>query len=358
MNKKVFIGIAGGLIGIISVALVVAGNPGNMGFCIACFLRDIAGALKLQTAAPVQYMRPEILGLVFGALIMALAGKQFKARGGSAPVTRFVLGFITMVGALMFLGCPLRMMLRIGGGDLNAVIGLVGFIVGILFGVVSLKKGFSLRRTFILGKAEAWVFPGIIVLMLIMISVPVLKSLLAFSEEGPGSMHPAVYISLAAGLIVGALAQRTRLCTVGGIRDAVMFKDTYLLVGFLAIIISCVIMNLIFGKFHLGFAEQPVAHADGVWNFLGMVLVGWAGALLGGCPLRQVILSAEGNVDSVVTVFGLFAGAAFCHNFSLASSAAGPSPNGKVAVIAGFVIVLIITIVNVQRGKKAATTNS
>ena len=39
-----------------------------------------------------------------------------------------------MIGALMFLGCPLRMVIRLGGGDLNALVGLVGFIAGILAG--------------------------------------------------------------------------------------------------------------------------------------------------------------------------------------------------------------------------------
>ena len=47
-----------------------------------------------------------------------------------------------MIGALMFLGCPLRMMIRIGGGDLNAIVGLVGFVVGIFIGTLFLKKGF------------------------------------------------------------------------------------------------------------------------------------------------------------------------------------------------------------------------
>lgn len=40
-----------------------------MGFCIACSLRDTAGALGLLSAAAVQYARPEITGVVFGALI-------------------------------------------------------------------------------------------------------------------------------------------------------------------------------------------------------------------------------------------------------------------------------------------------
>ena len=49
--------------------------------------------------------------------------------------------------------------------------------------------------------------------------------------------------------------------------------------------------------------------------------------------MRQLILSGEGNTDSVVTVLGLMAGAAFAHNFGLASSADGPTANGKIAVV-------------------------
>ena len=36
-----------------------------------------------------------------------------------------------MIGALAFLGCPLRMIIRLGGGDLNALVALVGFACGI-----------------------------------------------------------------------------------------------------------------------------------------------------------------------------------------------------------------------------------
>ena len=48
---------AGVIIGIIAVALVYFGNPANMGFCIACFLRDTTGALGFHSAAAVQYVR-------------------------------------------------------------------------------------------------------------------------------------------------------------------------------------------------------------------------------------------------------------------------------------------------------------
>lgn len=45
----------------------------------------------------------------------------------------------------------------------------------------------------------------------------------------------------------------------------------------------------------------------------------------------------------------MMAGAAFCHNFGLASSTAGPTANGKVAVIVGFVVALIISLLYTRR---------
>ena len=337
----------GGIIGAVAVLLVVLGNPGNMGFCIACFLRDIAGATKLHSAEIVQYLRPEIIGLILGAFVTALITKEFKPRGGSAPATRFALGFMVMVGALMFLGCPLRMVLRIAGGDLNAIVALIGFACGILVGIKALEHGFSLKRAYPLGQTEGFVLP--VMAMMLFILWLVVPNLFAFSESGPGSMAAPIAVALVAGLLVGALAQRSRLCMVGGIRDAVMFQDFYLISGFVAIIAVALAGNVIAGKFLLSFVGQPVAHTDGIWNFLGMALVGWGSVLLGGCPLRQLILAGEGNGDATMAVFGMVVGAAFCHNFGLASSANGPTITGQIAVILCLIITAIVTIMNIQR---------
>lgn len=350
-EKNTLIIITGLIVGALAVLLVKYGNPANMGFCIACFIRDTAGALKLHNAPVVQYVRPEIIGLILGAFAMSLGGKEFKVRGGSSPMTRFVLSFFVMVGALMFLGCPLRMVLRIAGGDWNAIIGLVGFVVGILCGIFFLKKGFTLKKSVPLGIAEGAAMPAISIVLLVLLCA--FPALLMFSKEGPGSMQAPLIMALIAGLIVGALGQKTRLCMIGGIRDVVLFKDFYLLSGFVAIFVAALIGNIALGFFHAGFEAQPVAYNDAVWNFMGMLLVGFASCLLGGCPLRQVVLSGTGNADSGVAVLGMLVGAAFCHNFALASSPMGPTPNGKVAVIFGIIVTVIVGFMNIRKSKEA-----
>lgn len=344
MDGKKGILAVGGVVGLLSVLLVVFGNPGNMGYCIACFIRDIAGAVGLHSANVVQYARPEVMGLVIGAFVMAKFRGEFAPKGGSAPFIRFFLGALMMIGALVFLGCPLRMVLRLAGGDLNALPGLGGFVVGISVGIFFLNRGYNLKRNYTLAKSEGYAFPLLNVLLLVVLVA--FPGVLFFSEAGPGSMRAPLLVALAAGLIVGALAQRTRMCTMGGIRDIILFRDNYLFLGFLGVFVASFVGNLITDNFMLGFAGQPVAHAETLWNFMGMVAVGFSAVLLGGCPLRQMILAAEGNTDSAITVMGLLVGAAFAHNMSLASSPAGATPNGKIALLAGLVIMTAVAYFN------------
>lgn len=340
--------IAGGIIGLLAVLSVKFGNPGNMGICIACFIRDIAGSLGLHQAAVVQYIRPEIIGMVLGALILSVATKEFKPKVGSSPFLRFVLAFFIVIGALVFLGCPTRMILRMAAGDLNAWVGIVGFIVGIGIGIVFIQKGYSLKRAYKSTTLEGFAMSIVQVALLAMLVSG--AGFIAFSAEGPGSMHAPIWWSLAVGLAVGILAQRTRMCTVGAFRDIILFKDFTLFTGIAAILVCAMVLNIAgVGKFALSFADQPVAHADGLWNFLGLALVGFGSTLLGGCPMRQLILAGEGNIDSAITVLGFTAGAAFAHNFGLASSPKGTTPNGQIAVIIGFVVFFIIAIANSKK---------
>lgn len=342
MKEKRNLIIAGSIFGILAVGLVALGNPANMGFCIACFYRDLAGSLGLHSAGVVQYARPEIMGLILGSFVISLIKGEFKSRGGSSPVLRFIIAFFVMIGALVFLGCPFRMILRLAGGDLNALVALFGFASGIGVGGILLNKGFSLGRSYPQARAEGTAFSAA-ALVMVVIAV-FLPMLLKASTSGPGSQHAPILISLAAGLIVGSLAQRTRLCMAGGIRDLFLFKDSTLLLGSAAVLVVALILNVATGSFKLGFTGQPIAHTQWLWNFLGMGLVGYGSVLLGGCPLRQTILAGEGNSDSAVTVLGFLAGAAVSHNFGLASSGQGATTAGKIATLVGFAVITLIAL--------------
>jgi uncharacterized protein len=347
--------ITGLIIGILAPVLVKLGNPGNMGICVVCFSRDIAGALGLHRTATVQYIRPEIIGLVLGSTIAALSFREFKPRTGSSPLVRFLLGIFAAFGALVFLGCPWRAYLRLGGGDWNAIFGILGLIVGVGLGIIFLRTGFSLGRSRPAPKALGWVMPVIMValLVLLIVSPQLVKDAngnptgpIFSSTSGPGSLKALpIIIPLIITIFIGFLAQRSRFCTIGAIRDVIMMRDTYLFFGVIALIIGAFATNLALGQFKPGFNGEPIAMTNQWWNFGGMVLAGLAFTLAGGCPGRQLFLAGEGDADAGVFALGIIVGGAFAQNFSISSSTAGPGANGPAAVLIGLAVCIILGLV-------------
>jgi YedE family putative selenium metabolism protein len=165
-------------------------------------------------------------------------------------------------------------------------------------------------------------------------------------------MHAPAFIALGVGLLIGWMAQRSRFCTVGALRDLFMLKDPHLFYGILALVAAAIVTNVALGQFKLGFAGQPVAHTNALWNFLGMLLSGLAFTLAGGCPGRQLIMSGEGDNDAALFVIGLIVGAGVAHTFSFASSPKGPGPYAAVAFAAGMIFCLAVGFLN--RGRVSA----
>jgi YedE family putative selenium metabolism protein len=346
LASKKWIILFGLIFGTLGALAVNWGNPANMGICVACFLRDISGALGFHQAGVVQYLRPEIMGFTLGALVTALAFREWRPRGGSSPVIRFFLGMFVMIGALVFLGCPVRMLLRLAGGDLNGLTALAGLVFGVIVGIFFLKRGFTLGRARPMTNTAGSIMPVMMVFLLILaIAAP---AFIFQSESGPGSQFMPLILALAIGLFVGFGAQRTRYCSVGAWRDIFLVKDFYLVSGIIAFLAAALITNYIAGNFgaggiyHWGFENQPISHTNHLWNFLGMGLVGIAATQIGGCPLRNLILSGEGDTDAGITVLGYIAGAAVAHNFAISASGAGINTWSIAAVAVGWAFCLII----------------
>lgn len=357
-DSKKKLALAGVVCGVVAAALAYFGNPANMAICVACFIRDTAGALKLHQAAAVQYVRPEIIGMVIGAFVISIVTKEYRSTAGSSPMVRFVLGMIIMIGSLVFLGCPLRMVIRMSAGDLNAYVALIGFILGIGTGVVALKRGFSLGRAYETNRMSGAVMPVLLAGILIL---AVGTNLLVFSTEGPGSKHAPVLAALIGGLLFGIFAQKSRMCFAGSIRDVILMRNFDLLSVIGGLFAVMLVYNIATGNFVPSFTTPDIiAHSDHIWNALGMYTVGFAATLAGGCPLRQLILTGQGSSDAGITVVGMFIGAALCHNLGLASSGTATgadgtvtmgaaTPAGKIACIICIVILFLIAFVGNKR---------
>jgi YedE family putative selenium metabolism protein len=321
-SSKTAMALTGSLVGAIASFLEKLGNPTQTGLCIACFERDFAGALGFHSAGGGQYLRPEIIGLIFGSFLSALVFKEFKARGGSAPLVRFFLGLFAMIGALSFLGCPFGVLLRLSTGNLNALPALSGLMLGIFIGICFLKSGFFLGRSYEGKKVLAWIIPLLTVFLffIFLFDIRTNNEYALFSSWfGPASEHAPVFVSLAAGLVIGFLAQRTRFCTIAAFRDIFIMRNVHYFTGIAAMVISAFAVNIILGQVNVFFGtslEEPVVNLFSYfWSFLGAVLAGLCFTMGGGCAGRQLFLCGEGDTDAGFFFLGMLCGAAVVHNF-------------------------------------------
>ena len=348
MTTRYFI-ISGAVLGIVAAFLAYAGNPANMGICAACFLRDTSGALGFHSVQTLQYLRPELIGLVLGGFLASLFWtKEFAPKNSTATFSSFFLGVFAMIGALVFLGCPWRAFLRLGGGDMTAIAGFLGLAVGVGIGLFFKKNGYKVDESVSVSKNIGFL-PVIFSVLLLLALVFGLKigenGALFSSVKGPAAQHTALFISLIGGLVVGVFMQKSKFCSVGAFARA--YKgDFSMFWGVVAIIASATIANLALGQYKFGFEAQPIAHNNFVWNFLGMVLAGLCFSLSEGCPGKHLVQMGTGNLHSGIFVIGMMAGAGFAHNFLLASSPAGITPYAPWAVGLGFVFAVYVGVLN------------
>ncbi len=348
MTTRYFI-ISGAVLGIVAAFLAYAGNPANMGICAACFLRDTSGALGFHSVQTLQYLRPELIGLVLGGFLASLFWtKEFAPKNSTATFSSFFLGVFAMIGALVFLGCPWRAFLRLGGGDMTAIAGFLGLAAGVGIGLFFKKNGYKVDESVSISKNIGFL-PVIFSVLLLLALVFGLKigenGALFSSVKGPAAQHAALFISLIGGLVVGVFMQKSKFCSVGAFARA--YKgDFSMFWGVVAIIAFASIANLALGQYKFGFEAQPIAHNDFVWNFLGMVLAGLCFSLSEGCPGKHLVQMGTGNLHSGIFVIGMMAGAGFAHNFLLASSPAGITPYAPWAVGLGFVFVVYVGVLN------------
>jgi len=168
-------------------------------------------------------------------------------------------------------------------------------------------------------------------------------------------MTPAI-VTLIMGIILGYLAQRSRMCFIGGLRDFILVRDNELLKGVIAFFVTAWLAFSIAGAFGLvdwqapkfqgstpaGPAIETHSTTKAVelisWETSAQIApaptnlsqslasVGWpillltvgAGVVIGlfstlanGCPTRQHVLAAQGLQDSVFYLAGFYLGVIF-----------------------------------------------
>lgn len=154
-------------------------------------------------------------------------------------------------------------------------------------------------------------------------------------------------LSLALGAILGYLAQRSRMCFIGGLRDYLLVRDTELLKGVVAFFVTAWLVFSIAGVLGAVDWRAPLYQGDALnglvsptpgavppgpsvaptpvsaskasglnWKLLVLVLaagitLGLVSVLANGCPTRQHVLAAQGVQDSLYYLLGFYSGVVF-----------------------------------------------
>jgi hypothetical protein len=133
--------------------------------------------------------------------------------------------------------------------------------------------------------------------------------------------------TLIIGTIVGYLGQRSRFCTISGIRDFFLVKDSYRLKGLIGIVIGGVIGFALVNK--LG--GDLSSFTKGSWQFMPMLKDGlnvipsilipvsavgaffmaYFSVMAEGCPFRQHVMAGEGRLSGIIYIAGLVLGVVF-----------------------------------------------
>jgi hypothetical protein len=125
----------------------------------------------------------------------------------------------------------------------------------------------------------------------------------------------AAISTIVIGGILGYLGQRSRMCFVGGIRDFILVRDTYLLRGLIAFGITAWLAFPIAGLV-VGLPLSPFNSSDlvaVVLTIIGGFGVGYFSTLANGCPFRQHVLASQGVTTSIAYLAGFVAGAVIFH---------------------------------------------
>jgi YedE family putative selenium metabolism protein len=326
--------VTGALFGFVAAALTLLGNPASSGLCASCFLVNVAGGIGLHARAAQSYLRPELMGIALGAFFAAFSTREFRVAGGSSTLLHAVGGAFVLLGCEVFIGCPIKALLRTAGGGLAGFVGLVGLAGGVLLAIPFLRDGFGLSSRRSLPEVAGFVTPLAAFALLAM-------AVTGSGQAQPGgTTHAPFAASLAGGLFFGAAGQRSRFCVTGSIRNAALLGDFREGAGTLAFLGAVLAFNLAGGFFDPTLALEPGAHTDLAWAFLALAMVGFGATLIAGCPFRQLVRASSGDLDAAAAVAGMLAAAGLSVRFGIGSSPAGVTDAGKLAVLLGWAFFL------------------
>ena len=146
--KPWIFGVSAGTVFVLIEVLFRFYPPSAYAFCLSCHTRDLVNTIvngffrtAFQVARPAETVlmitSPAVL---LGALFASALYREHSFQKSSAPVRFFLIGFVMMLIGILIFGCPTRITLRSGYGDVYAIGALAAMFAGIWVGTVLLRR--------------------------------------------------------------------------------------------------------------------------------------------------------------------------------------------------------------------------
>ena len=146
-RSAIFYGIVTALLAVVVGEWLHVSPPAAYGLCSACHGRDLAdwllnhveGKRLFVTSAGAGWPLLTVVGLVIGSFAAARRNSEFGSINIGGNVRQLGFGAVVMGAALFVGGCPTRIIIRAGYGDLAGLLALGGVAAGIVAATFSMR---------------------------------------------------------------------------------------------------------------------------------------------------------------------------------------------------------------------------
>ena len=146
-RSAVFYGVVTAILAVVVGEWLSVSPPAAYGLCSACHGRDLAdwllnhveGKRLFITSAGASWPLLTVVGLVLGSFLAARRNREFGSINIGGNVRQFAFGAVVMGSALFVGGCPTRIIIRTGYGDLAGLLALGGVAAGIVLATLSMR---------------------------------------------------------------------------------------------------------------------------------------------------------------------------------------------------------------------------
>jgi hypothetical protein len=149
--KPWIFGVVAGTIFVLADAVLPISPPSAYAFCLSCHVRDLVNTV-VNAVVHSRFQVTEVAGrallltspgVLLGAFIAARLYGEARPRKADRPLLFAALGFLVMVIGIVIFGCPTRIVLRAGYGEVYGIVALAGMFAGIAAATVLMKLRWS-----------------------------------------------------------------------------------------------------------------------------------------------------------------------------------------------------------------------